>query len=342
MRFLKPTLITLDLERDAITTTERLALWRDAMGLAGEVHIPDESAFTGTFVSRGFGDMRIMRIKSKTFRFLRTRNMASRIRRDHVIVNLVERGRFTGTLAGRTTVVEPGAVLLSRLASPMDLTMDNTEWLGLLFPRAVFEKHLSWTRSLDARVFAPETAQAILLGGLLRSLDALPDPLPVREATCVMRSGLALVTSCLGGQAPALHARDERAEDPAQSIRRFIAERLADPNLGLDLICREFDISRSRLYRVMGESADIAALIRRMRLRAVHREIAANRSPGTSLTAIGKCWGLLDERNFRRAFVQEFGYPPSTLRRQAKDEAHAGPANLGTIGADLGQWFLGL
>ncbi|MGP4694207.1 hypothetical protein [Agrobacterium cavarae] len=57
-------------------------------------------------------------------------------------------------------------------------------------------------------------------------------------------------------------------------------------------------------YRVMGDAADIATTIRRMRLHAIHRDIVAKEQG--PLTTIGKRWGLTDERNFRRAFVQEF------------------------------------
>jgi AraC-like DNA-binding protein len=334
--------LDLRLERDAKTVTERLALWRDVMGLAGRVHVPDENAFTGSLFSRDLGDMRTMRIAARTFRLVRDREMARRVQLDHVMVNLVERGRFVGRIGRRRIEVTPGTLLLSRLASPLDLLIEDAEWLGLFLPRPVVEKHMAWSPALDGRVFAPDTAQAIILGGLLRSLDKLPDSLPPRDARCLVQSSLALLPSCLCNSIPARRDTARTEDDPTRTIRRFIAERLSEPDLGPELVCREFEISRSRLYRIMGESADIATMIRRMRLRAVQRDIASNRYSRMSLADIGRRWGLTDERNFRRAFVREFGYPPSALREKVRDRSVEGPVDPLMVGTDLERWFLGL
>ncbi|MEO9340342.1 helix-turn-helix domain-containing protein [Mesorhizobium sp. SB112] len=283
-----------------------------------------------------------MRIRSGTFRYERDRNRAKRIRRDHVMINLIESGRIVGDIAARKFAAGPGAALVSRLATPMNIVLEEAEWLALIVPRAVLDRHMAWQPALDGRACAPETAQAVILGGLLQSLDKLPQRLPLRDIACAERSSLALLATCLGGSAPTPRLGDAIKIDQATSIRRFIATRLADPELDVDLICREFDISRSRLYRVMGERADIASVIRRMRLGAIQRDIVSNRFPELALAEIGRRWGLVDERNFRRAFVHEFGYPPSDLRRQAQGDATSNVADFATIGADIERWLLGI
>jgi AraC-like DNA-binding protein len=343
MRQIRSAVLDLDLARDATTVAERLSLWRDAMSLAGDVEVADAESFTGTFVSRGLGDLRTMRISASTFRYARSRVMARRIRRDQVVVNLVRRGRFTGRLSRRKVVVEPGAVLLSRLASPMNLDMENASWLGLFIPMSLFEKHMPWSPSLDAMVFAPDTAQALLLGGLLSALDAMPETLPAADTARAVHASFALLEICLERAASSLQMAAENAdEDPAQPIRRFIAEHLSDPDLGIALICREFSISRSRLYRIMGENADIAAIVRRMRMRGAQQDIADARFAHLPLAEIGRRWGLEDERNFRRAFAREFGYPPSELRKRIKGDPQLDVAGIGSVGADLERWLLGL
>ncbi len=77
--------MSLILDGDGRSSAERLALWRDAMSLAGKVHVDDEQGFTGTFISRGVGDMRTMQVMSTRFRLERDRDMARQIPRDHVI-----------------------------------------------------------------------------------------------------------------------------------------------------------------------------------------------------------------------------------------------------------------
>lgn len=268
--------------------------------------------------------------------------MARRVRLDHIMVNSLERGRCVGRIAGRAIVAEAAELVLSRLASPMDIVLEDATWLALIVPRNILDKHMPWPSMLDARVFGSQSVQAVILGGLLRSLCSLPDALPMRDATAAARSALALLTSCLGDLSPSTRACGNIEADLARSVGRFIADRLPDPDLGLDLICREFSISRSRLYRIMGERSDIAKIIRQLRLRGAQRDITSHRFAHLPLAAIGKRWGLLDERNFRRAFAQEFGYPPSLLRKSGSGELHSGAPEHCAVGADLERWFLGL
>lgn len=176
----------------------------------------------------------------------------------------------------------------------------------------------------------------------MRSLGGLPDPLPSKEAVCAARSCLSLLVTCLDGQLQRGGVVAGKNEDPAASIRRFISAHLANPRLGVDAICSEFNVSRSKLYRLMGENSDISGVIRRMRLHAVHEEITNGGVSEKPLAEIGKRWGLQDERSYRRAFVKEFGYPPSALRTKVRNATHVGLSRPGGIGAELGRWFKGL
>lgn len=338
----QPTTLRLVLDPDCMTSAERFALWQDALSSAGTIHVANPDTLAGELVSRSVGELRTMRVSTTTFRLERDRSMARRVRRDHVFFNFVERGRVEGRLAGRRIVAEKGAVTVSRLATAIDLVIQDATWLALVVPRVVFEKYMPWSPEFDARLFEPGTSQAVMLGGLLRSLCELPDPLPIREIARYERSSLAFATACLGGSLPLPQPSKGIPDDPARPIRRFIAEHLADPELGVDLLCREFALSRSGLYRLMVESADLATIIRRMRLQAVHRDIASGSFANLPLAEIAKRWGLLDERSFRRAFAREFGCAPSTIRKRALANEGASDAHLSTISADLERWFLGL
>ncbi|TCR71478.1 helix-turn-helix domain-containing protein [Rhizobium sp. BK376] len=332
----------LQLDRNNTSPAERLALWQDLMSAAGKVHIPDPETFTGYFTSLALGDLRTMRVRSGEFRYVRDRQMARNVSRDHVMINLTESGRIAGEVAGRRVMAGAGAVVISRLASPMDVILqEEAEWLALIIPRAILDKYMAWSPRFDARVLQPESTQAILIGGLLRSLDRLSESVSPRETTCAARASLVFLATCLGGATPAL-PRVETTEDLVRSIRRYMAQRLADPDLGPDLICREFAMSRSKLYRVMGDTTNIASVIKRTRLRAVRSDILSGKHASRSLADIAKGRGLTDERNFRRSFVSEFGYPPSALRKQVGANGNSRHAELEAGGSDLERWFQGL
>lgn len=329
----------LRLELDKTTPSPvRVARWSDVMGVSGRVHIPDAEHFTGTLKSRSIGELRTMHVNAATFRLERDRAMARGMRRDYVFLNLVEAGRISGAFSLKKVQLAAGDVMISRMSSTMDILIEEAIWLSLIVPRRLLDRYLKWSPSLDARVYGSLTAEAVMIGGLLRSLMVLPPDLPPRQATCAIRTSLAMLSACLGGKVSDT-AGDLEETDLSPMIRRFIAERIADPQLGPELICREFGMSRSRFYRVMGEGADIAAAVRRMRLHGVHRDIVADGASLSTLAEISGKWGLIDQRSLRRAFVQEFGYAPSILRKRVREGASSSIKDVGTLGADLQRWF---
>lgn len=316
---------------------ERLAAWQDVMSGSGTVHVDDPDTLHGSFSSRVLGPLRTMRITASTFRLVRDRERAARVPREHVLVNLLVAGRFTGRLAGRTIEVNPGDLLLSRLTNDMDLRLEDADWLALLLPLELAEQHLRWSKAFDGRIFPDGTVQALLLGGLVSGLAALPKTLSTSQTARATKSALALLTTCLGTLPPEPRRKRTDKEDLARSIRRFIVRGLANPALDVDLIVRKFELSRSVLYRIMGETGDIAAMIRRLRLHAIAQDIIAPEHQGRPLAAIAADRGMPDERTFRRAFLREFGCSPSAVRGGT-----ATPSTPGMVGADLHRWFLGL
>lgn len=315
----------------------RLAAWRDMMRSTGEVHVADADALAGTLWSREVGPMRTIHITATTFRLVRDRDRAAGVTRDHVLVNLVEAGGFAGRLAGRQLLAEPGDLVLSRLGNLMDVVLHDTDWLALAVPQKLVEGHMHWDSRFDGGVHKTGTVVAGVLGGLLRSLCALPDALPPREVRRATRSALATLAACLGEATPPGQAGEDREKVTARSVRRFIAKRLSNPALDVEMIRREFGVSRAGLYRIMAaDTGDIAGSIRTLRLHAIAQEITAAQGKTVSLAAIAAGHGMTDERTFRRAFAREFGFAPSLLR----DGSMPAPAPR-SPGSELQRWFSG-
>lgn len=124
-------------------------------------------------------------------------------------------------------------------------------------------------------------------------------------------------------------------------IRRFVADHLGDRELGPEQVCAALAISRSSLYRALGESGGLQTLILSMRLDAVHRDISSARFPEQRLRLIAERRGIADIRSFRRAFVKAYGYTPSALRaRSATGQTLAAWPHAEAI-ADIERWFEG-
>ncbi len=339
---------TLTVTLDSRTSgADRLVAWQDVMRATGTVHVADADALAGTLCSREIGPMRIIRIAASTFRLVRDREQAAGVAREHVLVNLVEAGSFKGRLAGRRLLAGPGDLVLSRLTNPMNVVLHDTDWLALVVPPELVEGHLHWDGRLDGGVHKAGTVTAGVVGGLLRSLCALPDALPSREVRRATRSALATLAACLGEVASSTRldrrragnkrASEDREEVTTRSVRRFIVKRLSDPALDVEMIRRAFGVSRAGLYRIMAaDTGDIARSIRTLRLHAIAREIAAGQGKDVSLAVIAARHGMADERTFRRAFAREFGHSPSLLR-----DSRLPTPMPETPGGELQRWFSG-
>ena len=287
----------------------RQAAWQEMMGPSGEIRMTPEEAecFTSDSRYRQIGPLLVGYWACGAFRLVRTRAAAGRIGLDHVFINVMLAGSGDGVCGRRRMRLVAGAMSITKLSSPADYRFDDIATTVLVIPRRVLEAAMGPIGPFDGRVYPANSVEARLVGAHIDALLAMPDPLQPAKAAVASRGTLSLLAACLARA----HARDAASRatpsDPdtelAKAVRRYIRHRLADPDLGPDLICRQFALSRSRLYRLMREGGNIAATIRGLRLARAHEEIAAGRHAGLTAAQVAARFGFRQERSFRRAFI---------------------------------------
>jgi len=319
----------------------RLAAWREALGATATIEIDAAAVatFEGEFRTRVIGPLMAVRICAGTFRFIRTAEMAQQIKRDNVFINLCESGRMIGTSNDRQVSVGPGEVILSRHGGTQNLEIRDAVWFGLILPMEFVEAHMRWTREHEGKVFGAHTAEAVLLGHLMRSLMQLPDPIGDRDAKRVVGLAIAHLIASFGARVSGGQTAKKGKSTDAAAVRRFVAERIGDRNLGADVICKALSLSRSSLYRMLNDSGGVQSMILAFRLRAVHRDIASGRFSDQSLGDIAERRGVTDIRSFRRMFVKTFGYTPSDLRTRSAGDPSLTDWHYTEATADIERWF---
>ncbi|WGD31028.1 helix-turn-helix domain-containing protein [Ancylobacter sp. WKF20] len=200
------------------------------------------------------------------------------------------------------------------LARPLTTEIEDDGVLTLFVPR-----NLLADSCLDNFLDVPlANGPGTLLGDLMLALDRR---LPLIEPHDI--DHLVEATRCFLN-AVAQPSPDHVAESQApidlallERARRLIRQRLTEPALTPDAICKELGVSRSRLYRLFEPIGGISAYVRRQRLLAA-RHALLNPMDVRPITRIAEHWGFPDASVFSRTFRHEFGVSPKDAREACR------------------------
>lgn len=146
-----------------------------------------------------------------------------------------------------------------------------------------------------------------MLDGWWSKIDSLR-----RYEAAVLEREIADVINELFREAPAIaidHAAITKARTGA--IRRFINDQLFDKELGSELLCAKFGLSRASLYREFQNEGGVIRYIGRQRLQKALQELAAVPREWGRISQTAYKYGYDDPLKFSTVFRKEFGFTPS-------------------------------
>jgi AraC-like DNA-binding protein len=154
--------------------------------------------------------------------------------------------------------------------------------------------------------YSPRTA--MLLAAMAALFESGKD-LDLEEAEALSEGFAALVRRLLlnlGDRCPEAGPTDGNA----LFIRRFIDERLSDPDLTPQRLCDALRISRASLYRMFSEEGGVHSYITSRRLERCFHELHQARPQRGRVRTIAERWGFFDPPSFTRSFRRRFGITP--------------------------------
>lgn len=297
--------------------TERLPVWRDLVRehfVALDIDADPAAHFTGAVHSTALGHLRVASVDSTPQVCLRTPGLA-RDGDTYLQVGMVTRGGAVLCQDGREAVLRPGDFAVYETDRPF-LWGFREEWELFVYtwPRATVGLGQAASRQLTARTLSGGTGLGAIVGRMLHDLVTAPPVLSSAGGTRLADEVGELVTTVATerlGPAPP----DAPAIDLMRRIDAYIAEHLADPGLGPDMIARAHFVSTRQLHRLFAQQGTtVTQRIRSHRLERCRRELLDPRS-ATSITGISRRWGFTDLPTFSRAFRSTYGSTPSAYRR---------------------------
>jgi AraC-like DNA-binding protein len=260
------------------------------------------------------GENHILNSENSAQRLVTTSSLLKGAEADLLVVAQKPAGSGTHTDApGR--LLRAGDLFTTALWRPFEYLNDKgknaafyipLEQLGL--PRPYVE------RSRELIHASPLTAQLQRhLQILFRDADAISQG---PAAQMVGRATTDLVRAVLISaidEAPLRH--DGWQQSFSTVVKSFIAQHLADPDLGAERIARAMSVSVRQLYKLWEtEPSPLGQWIQDRRLEAARGELTNPGGSNQTIAAIAGRWGFADSSHFSRRFRQAYGMSPREWR----------------------------
>ena len=321
-------------------------LWRNGMSPLFSMDAASASArssFSANLTSYQFADVAIGLGRSSAARFERTAPMIARSGRDNIALLVYAEGGCSLDAEGRTSDVHAGDVCFIDLTQRVGLRAADYRSLTLMLPRTMLQPHVADLDGLHGRVLRKHNPLNSMLVGHLRTLFAEAPALNAAEARAAAGGTAALIAALAGASD---RGRDTVARFQSYrslyALRRFIEANLANFELGPELICRQFGISRAKLYRIFEPVGGVSFYIHQRRLTRAHELISDPTGASRRIGSIAAMCGFSNVSVFSRAFRQSFGMAPTELRRAVgADFADLRLTGDGAFGT-MSHWLLGL
>jgi AraC-like DNA-binding protein len=117
--------------------------------------------------------------------------------------------------------------------------------------------------------------------------------------------------------------RDDWDQDLTSVVKSYIAQHLADPDLGAERIARAMFVSPRQVYKLWeAEPRPLGQWILERRLEAARCELTSLRGRNQTIAAVANRWGFADSTHFSRRFRQAYGMSPREWRQASRGSAN--------------------
>jgi AraC-like DNA-binding protein len=297
---------------------DRWAVWRESISVifdTGPAPGAEDISLAASVQARHLGSLVVGDTQFTPQRYDRSTRKIRRDGLDHYLVQLYRDGGYVGAHESGDLDLRAGDICLLDLGQPVSTRTGASRTCSLVFPREMLETGLPRASCLHGAVLRRESVLGRLLADHLMALQRqLPD-LTLADAPAVVDAVTGMVAACFRPTADALNrARSQMADATLATIKRYIEERLATPELSPDAIAAAFRLSRTTLYRLFEPLGGVAAYIQDRRLARACATLVHPASRSRPIYEIAFAWGFASEVHFSRVFRRAFGLPPSAFR----------------------------
>jgi AraC-like DNA-binding protein len=316
---------------DGLPAHDRVRLWCDFHAKHAHsitpTEVPDPNTFRAEASGWVTGGFTLLNISSEPARVQRTSADVARDKSDAFFIR-----RFRRPVTWRVAL---DGMPVEVIHEPGDFCVSSTEWRFemesqgpgaldmLVIPQATLAPHLAGGRLHRPFRLPGNEPLGSLLGAAMDAAAAQAPLLTHELADAVLHNFCSLVAlACSISDSSTEQGQDSARPAQFTAVKRYIESHLADQDLTPASAAAALGISTRQLHRLFEPSGStFARYVLRQRLLRCRDTIAGATGTGRSVIDIAFGWGFNSMATFYRAFVSEFGDPPSVLRAPRPGES---------------------
>lgn len=233
---------------------------------------------------------------------------------DHIFIALQTAGATRMAHVDGELVATPGDFVVLDLARSFRLATEGMSAIQICIPRRHIAQYAGRPNAPAARVL-PSRGNPLLklLADHLLNMRACLTRADAEQRNHLTSAALAICNAVLTAD------DEDRGDDlaPAEiQLRQFVAQNLHRPDLGVELLCATFGLSRTPLYKLFEADGGVANYIRDRRMAHAMRILAcADGGAAQRVSTVAYACGYQSEKIFSRAFRRRYGINPSQVKR---------------------------
>lgn len=307
-------------DTDDLQPSDRLAAWRDSFDVAYDYRldktVDPRREFRARIENYLFDHFMLVNFKASAAVYDRPLTRIAQDGVDMVMVQMYEHGPCQFLMPDQEhRHCHADDVVIMDMSRPMKTRHPDQHNLTLCVPRALLADYVPNLDPLHLTVLPGQHALTKVLKAHMRSLYWGVQQLDAQDAHLVTRPTMetvaAAIRSALGDSvdfsSPVQTAQRARAEE-------IIGSQLGNPKLEIDQVAAQVPCARSRLFELFEDEGGVQSYVRRRRLKAALRDLAAPEKRDWTIIQIANQWGFENQSSFNRAFKSEFGLTPSEAR----------------------------
>jgi AraC-like DNA-binding protein len=302
----------------------RLERWREAIGVLFEVQPAEAGAAEAPVVLDSWllGSAMLTTGSGPGFSYDRSPRAIAFDGKDLLMIQVYAAGRCQIVRGAPAVTSEPGDLVVTDLAHPMQTVETAFRNLNLVLPRALLAPLLRSPDGHGGRVLRRDLPMVALVRGYLEELVRQAPRLPERHAVEVLDVTARLIAAALNGGADEETARGVRFATACE-LRRFIEAHLHYHDLGPEALGARFGLSRATVYRLFADEGGVRNYVRRRRLAHARLTLIHPAHRHRMISEISAQAGFLHAQDFIRAYRRVYGLSPGEEREHARLEGRA-------------------